>query len=127
MTDADTGAEPTISRTITVGEADTAQAVGSGAVAVLGTPRVLALCEGLTVELADQVGVAEGRTTVGTRVELDHLRPSPVGAEVTVTATLLEHDGRRWSFSVSAAHGDGTVVARGVVRRAEVVAEGFGT
>ena len=126
MLDARSGSNPALHRTFTVAEADTASAVGSGTVAVLGTPRLIAWCEGLSVELADHVGVSEGRTTVGTRIELDHLRPSPVGEEVTVSVVLSEHEGRRWGFDVSAAHGDGSVVARGVVRRAEVEVEGFG-
>ncbi|QWC84761.1 thioesterase [Nocardioidaceae bacterium] len=106
---------------------DTAAAVGSGTVAVLGTPRVVAWCEAATVALAEQVGLAPGRTTVGTRVEVDHLRPSPVGEQVVVTATLASHEGRRWEFEVEATHGDGTVVARALVRRAEVDEAGFGS
>ena len=63
----------------TVTEADTAAAVGSGDMPVLATPRVLALAERATV--AAVAGALEaGATTVGTRVELDHLAPSPVGA-----------------------------------------------
>jgi predicted thioesterase len=66
----------------TVAAADTAAAVGSGEVPVLATPRVLALAEQATV--AAVAGEIEaGATTVGTRVELEHLAPSVVGAEVS--------------------------------------------
>src|SRR5919107_5242851 len=83
----------------TVTEADTAAAIGSGEVPVLATPRVLALAEQATV--AAVAGALEaGATTVGTRVELDHLAPSPVGAELEVDAVLERVAGRRLEFAV---------------------------
>ena len=99
-------------------EDDTAFAVGSGEVQVLATPRVLALAEGATVAaLAGALGA--GSTTVGTRVELDHVAPSPVGAEVTATADLVEVSGRRLTFTVRVTQ-DGREVARGRITRAVV-------
>jgi hypothetical protein len=62
----------------TVTEADTAAAVGSGDVPVLATPRVLALAERATVAAVARA-LAAGATTVGVRVELDHLRPARSG------------------------------------------------
>src|ERR687890_2840888 len=59
----------------TVTEADTAAAIGSGEVPVLATPRVLALAERATVA-AVAGALQAGATTVGTRVELDHLAPA---------------------------------------------------
>ena len=101
-----------------VGDRDTAVALGSGDVEVLGTPRVVALCEEATVAaLAGRIDDAQ--TTVGTRVELDHLRPSRVGDRIEATATLTVVDGNRLSFEVEARDGD-HVVARGVVVRALV-------
>jgi predicted thioesterase len=101
-----------------VTQADTAAALGSGDVDVLGTPRVVALCEEAT--LAAVAGALEsGQTTVGTRVELDHLRPSAVGASITARATLTSVDGRRLTFDVEASDAD-QVIARGVVVRALV-------
>lgn len=106
-----------------VGDGDTAVALGSGDVPVLGTPRVVALAEEATVAaVADQV--PPGSTTVGTRVELDHLRPSEVGARVTARATLTEVDGRRLRFEVSVVEGD-VEVARGTVVRVVVVRDRF--
>ena len=60
---------------LTVTDADTAQAVGSGDVPVLGTPRVLALAEAATVA-ATATRMPAGSTTVGIRVELEHLAPT---------------------------------------------------
>src|SRR5215207_9056339 len=99
-----------------VTDADTAAALGSGDVPVLATPRVLALAEQATV--AAVAGAIEpGWTTVGTRVELRHLRPSFVGARVTAEATLDVVDGDRLRFGVRVVSDD-RVVAEGTVTRA---------
>jgi fluoroacetyl-CoA thioesterase len=102
----------------TVTAADTALALGSGDVEVLGTPRVVALAEAATV--AAVAGHLEpGSTTVGTRVELDHLAPSPVGAPVRAEAMLAAVHGRRLTFTVTVSQ-EGRVVAGGSVVRAVV-------
>ncbi|MBM0233031.1 thioesterase [Micromonospora sp. STR1_7] len=100
---------------LTVSDADTAQAVGSGDVPVLGTPRVLALVEAATVA-ATAIDMPSGSTTVGTRVELEHLAPTVVGRTVRAQALLATIDGRRLSFEVTVSDGDQTV-ARGRVDR----------
>jgi predicted thioesterase len=103
---------------LTVTDADTAQAMGSGDVPVLGTPRVLALAEAATVA-ATATKLPPGATTVGTRVELDHRAATPVGRTVIAEARLSKVDGRRLMFEISVR--DGTeVVAGGRVERALV-------
>ena len=107
----------------TVTDADTAIAVGSGDVPVLGTPRVLALCEGATVEaLAGHL--EPNRTTVGVRVQLDHLAPTAVGSTVRVEAVLEELDGPRLTFKVTA-NDDRGLVAVGRVTRVAVDRQRF--
>ncbi len=108
---------------LTVGEADLARALGSGDVAVLGTPRLVALCEQATVAAVHDL-IPPGTTTVGTRVELDHLRPNRVGDLVEARATVTAVEGRRITFAVDVHHGDHTV-GRGVVTRALVDRERF--
>jgi predicted thioesterase len=107
----------------TVGEADTAQALGSGDLPVLGTPRLLAWCEAATCAVVDRTA-APGRTSVGTRVQIDHLTASPVGATVEVQATVVHADGRLVRFEVVAEHtttsGDRAVAAHGEVTRVVV-------
>jgi len=98
--------------------ADTALALGSGDVNVLGTPRALALAEAATVAAAAS-SLTDGQTTVGTRVELDHIAPTPVGATVRAEATLVDHHRRRLTFEVRLVQ-DGEVVARGRITRAIV-------
>jgi fluoroacetyl-CoA thioesterase len=106
-----------------VSRQDTAVALGSGDVPVLGTPRVAALVEEATVA-AVRDALAEGETTVGLVVELEHLRPTGVGATVAARATLTAVDGRRLEFAVQVT-GDGRDVARGRVVRSVVDREVF--
>jgi predicted thioesterase len=88
---------------IVVADTDTAIAMGSGDVPVLGTPRLLALAEAAAVA-AIRPGLEPGLTSVGTSAVLEHKRPSPVGAEVVVEAELTEVDGRRLVFRFIARH-----------------------
>ncbi|MGI9647908.1 MAG: thioesterase family protein [Acidimicrobiia bacterium] len=107
-----------------VTEADTAIAMGSGDVPVLATPRVVALCEEATVAaVAGQL--PEGATTVGTRVEIDHLKPSTLGETVVAHATLVDIDARRLQFTVTVADPDGTAVAVARVWRVVVERDRF--
>jgi fluoroacetyl-CoA thioesterase len=98
-----------------VGETDTARALRSGTVDVLGTPRLLALCEEATVR-AIAPDLAEGTTTVGMKVRLDHLQPSAVGATVVAEAMVEKVEGRRIKFTVSASDERGLIAVGRVVR-----------
>ena len=109
--------------TLTVGDADTAPALGSGDVPVLATPRVVALMEAATVA-ATVATLEPGNTTVGTRVELDHLAATAVGRQVVAEARLIAVDGRRLTFEVALHDGD-TVVAQGRVERVVVDRDRF--
>jgi fluoroacetyl-CoA thioesterase len=108
---------------LTVTDADTAQTLGSGDVPVLGTPRVLALVEAASVR-ATARHLPPGTTTVGTRVELEHLVATPVGGTVTAEARLSTVDGRRLAFAVTVYDGE-RLAARGTVERALVDREKF--
>jgi predicted thioesterase len=115
--------------TFTVTDADTAAAVGSGSLPVLGTSRLLAWCEAATCA-AIEASLGDGETSVGTRMELEHLAPTPVGCSVEVTARVVRTDGRLRRFSVSArnvgAEGrPGKLAGSGEVTRVVVDAERF--
>jgi predicted thioesterase len=111
--------------TFTVTDDDTAAALGSGSLPVLGTPRLLAWCEATTCAAIAPL-LAEGETSVGTRVELEHSRGSRVGARVEVTASSVFHDRRLHRFSVVARQvDDAHVVATGEVTRVVVDAARF--
>jgi fluoroacetyl-CoA thioesterase len=115
------GLQATFRHTVT--GADTAAALGSGEVPVLATPRVLALAEQATVA-AVAGALPAGATTVGVRVELDHLAPSPVGADLEVQAVLERVAGRRLQFAVRVRDG-GRPVAGGLITRVVVNAATF--
>lgn len=108
---------------LVVSDDDTAIALHSGDVPVLGTPRVVALCEQAAIEALDG-RLAENETSVGMRVQLDHLAPSGVGARVVAEATLERVEGRRLVFTVSVNDGRG-LVAAGKVTRVVVDVERF--
>jgi fluoroacetyl-CoA thioesterase len=117
----DVGAAARVELVVTA--ADTAVALGSGDVEVLATPRLVALTEEATVR-AVAPGLAAGQTTVGTRVELEHMAATPIGRTVEAEARLIEVDGRRLVFEVEA-HAGNTVLARGRVERAVVDRQQF--
>lgn len=100
---------------LVVAEADTARSIGSGAVDVLASPRLIALCEEATVNAVSN-SLDEGTTTVGMRVQFDHLQPTPVGAEVVAEALLEKVEGRRLVFTVSASDSGGLVAAGKITR-----------
>ena len=94
-----------------VEEQHTAAAIGSGDMQVLATPIMLALMENAALLAVDQDIPAE-QTTVGGYIKSTHLKPSPVGAEITATAELVEMDGRKLTFHVVAMQGE-TVIGEG--------------
>jgi fluoroacetyl-CoA thioesterase len=114
--------------TFTVTDDDTAVAVGSGSLPVLGTPRLLAWFEAATCAALEPT-LPDGSTSVGTRVEVEHLAASPVGQEVEVTASTAYADGRLHRFTVAARHvggrSPGKVVGSGEVTRIVVDTERF--
>jgi predicted thioesterase len=106
-----------------VGDEDTAIAHGSGSVAVLATPRIVALCEeAACLAVASELG--PGETTVGLRIELAHVAPVAVGSKVKAEAVLDKVEGRRLIFNVSVSDASG-LVAAGKVTRATVDVKGF--
>ncbi|MEY4174026.1 MAG: hypothetical protein RI900_1191 [Actinomycetota bacterium] len=100
---------------LVVAQTDTAVAMGSGQVPVLATPRLVALCEQATCAALDG-HLGEGCTTVGMRVQLDHLQPTAVGGSVHAEALLEKIEGRRFTFTVSASDDKGLVAAGKVTR-----------
>ena len=115
----------TATLSFTVTDDDSASALCSGDLPVLGTPRLVAWCEAATCA-AVEPSVPPERTSVGTRIDLEHLAASPVGAQVEVTATVRYVDGRLLRFEVVAVHAaDGRLVGRGEVTRVVVDRDRF--
>src|SRR5438552_7879631 len=82
---------------------------------MLATPRLVALSEEATVA-ALEGHLDPKATTVGMRVQLDHLLPVPVGRSVRADAKLVEVEGRRLNFTVSINCEQGLVAAAKVTR-----------
>lgn len=86
--------------------------------AVLSTPRMIQLMEhASTRAILDQL--PPGAISVGTRIEVDHLKAVPDGASVSAHARLAGYQGRFLIFDVEAKSGD-IVIGRGKVFRAIV-------
>ena len=98
--------------------------MGSGMVPVLATPALIACMENACMRLV-QPAFGEGITTVGTRVEVAHLAPTPDGARIQVTATLLATDGRRFTYRVEASDESGKI-GEGSMERQSVRLSSFG-
>ena len=80
---------------------DTAKVYKSGTLDVLATPRMAALMEE-TAWKSIAGDLDEGMGTVGIRLELDHLAPTPIGMKVYCESVLEKVDGRKLAFSVTA-------------------------
>jgi predicted thioesterase len=109
--------------TLVVGDADTAIAYASGDVAVLATPRVLALAEQAAVTaLADEL--AADQTSVGIHAELYHLKATRPGATVTARTKVVSVDGRTIVFEFHVTEAD-QMVAQGTHQRVIVARSRF--
>jgi len=103
---------------VTVETKDTVGAMVPGMPMVAATPYLVGVAEMACAQLIkDQL--EPGQITVGSRVVIDHLGPSKVGAELVVKATLLARERNRLKFAVVIEDG-GRVVARVEHERAAV-------
>ena len=108
---------------LTVTDAVTAIAIGSGDMPVLATPMMMALMENAAM-LAVKDEMPEGCTTVGGHIESSHLKPSKVGDKVSATAEVTKVDGKKIEFRVAAYSGD-TLLGEGTHLRFIVDRERF--
>ena len=100
-----------------------ASSVGSGALDVFGTPFMILLMEETCFYcVADKV--EDGTSTVGTRLDVSHDSPTPLGSKVYCDCTLTEIDGRKLIFSVEAFDEHGSI-GKGIHERFIVNDEKF--
>lgn len=85
----------------TVTRSDTALSLGSGNLEVLATPILVAWVENAAYEMA-QLCLADEQTTVGVKVDLDHVAATPVGMKVRIHAVLEKVENRRLDFKIEA-------------------------
>ena len=101
----------------------TADYIGSGDLAVLATPAMCALMENAAM-LAVAPHLEAEQTTVGTALNIEHLRATKVGEVITATAVLTEINGRELKFNIAARDEVG-VIGEGTHSRFIVYREKF--
>ena len=93
---------------VTVSAGNTAAAMGSGDLDVFATPAMVALMENAAMKaVAD--ALPEGSTTVGAEMNVTHIKPSGLGAEIGATAVLTGVEGRKLTFNVGARDAEGMI------------------
>ena len=106
-----------------VTEENTAGSLGSGSLAVYGTPAMILLVEKTAVALLEG-RLEEGMTSVGTRLDVQHLAPTPVGGKVSCAVTLIKIEERKLTFRVLVEDQTG-IIGKGIHERFLVNAEKF--
>lgn len=109
--------------TYTVEDKYIADFLGSGKVAVLSTPSMILMMENTALLLA-QDKLPEGWVTVGTRVDISHLKPARKGEAVKIIARLKKIEKKHLTFSVKAIVND-TTIGEGIHERHIVNKERF--
>ncbi len=85
-----------------VRETNTAIVMGSGSLQVFATPCMVALMEQAACNAVDPC-FNDSESSVGTLVNITHDAATALGKKVTATATLVEVQGRKLVFEVTAA------------------------
>jgi predicted thioesterase len=109
--------------TVKVTKENCASAIGSGALDVFATPSMIALMENAACE-AIKASLQPGESSVGTKVNISHLKASALEDTITATATLTEIDGRRLVFEVVANDSKG-IIGEGTHERFIINVEKF--
>lgn len=99
---------------LVVQEAQTARALGSGSEAVLATPALVALMEAAACAALGML--QDGQISLGTRIDVEHLAATAVGAGVTARAELTAVEGRTLTFAITAHEGDKLIGRAGHTR-----------
>ena len=93
---------------VTVEEKNTVGAMVPGMPYVAATPYLVGMAEMACSRLVKDL-LEPGQVTVGSRVVIDHLGPSKVGAELVIKTALLQRERNRFKFSVTVEDGARTV------------------
>jgi len=89
-------------------ENDTAIKMGSGDLEVYATPAMIALMENTAKSLVTDE-LPNGYTTVGINMNVEHIKSSPVGANIKCKATLIKVDRKKLFFDVEASDDKGVI------------------
>ena len=113
----------TYKQEMTVTELHTAEKLGSGTLPVFATPALVAFMENTATKLL--TNLSEGETSVGTLINIQHLKASAIGEKICCSAQIIEVDGRKYTFSIEATDSSGAIVGKGTHERFVVNAEKF--
>ena len=91
---------------------------------VFSTPAMIGLTEGTCVRLTAPY-LDEGENSVGMHVDVHHLAPTNIGQSVTVTAEILDIEGNKIRYAVSATNDAGVKIGDGRHRRAVIQTKKF--
>ncbi len=94
----------TVSKEYVVREKDTADYLGNTGVAVLSTPAMIAYMEIAAASIIFE-RLPENYRPVGTKIDIQHINPAPLGGKITVNAIVTDIDGRKATFNVEVLNG----------------------
>ncbi len=109
---------------VTVHSENTAIAAESGSLPVFATPFMIALMEKATCGAAADF-LENGETTVGTKINISHTKASGIGSVISARAEITNVQGRKITFSVSAADEKGSIIGSGTIERFVVLTDKF--
>ena len=98
-----------------VNQEDTAVAMKSGDLSVYATPALVAYLEYTAKELVRKY-LEDNETTVGIKMDVNHIKASKVGASIHSKAEVIKAEGKKITFKVEAYEG-GTLIGFGTHER----------
>lgn len=93
---------------IIVSPKDTASQYGSGNLEVFATPAMIALMEKTSMMCIAEY-LEEGKNSVGTEINVKHVKATPVGEAVLCIAELIEIDRSKLTFNLEAFDAEGMI------------------
>lgn len=96
----------------------TAKELGSGTLQVLGTPGLIAMVENVCMNAIEHE-METGYTSVGSFIDIKHMKPSLMGALITINVKLVKSDGKFFDFDYQAYDGE-KLIATGKHSRVKV-------
>ncbi len=97
------------SQKITVTQEMSAANIGSGLLDVFSTPSMIAAMENTAMQLIPQ---EVETSSVGIRIEAEHLKASRIGEEIEFTAKITNIEGRKYSFEITATDSKGDIIGK---------------
>lgn len=112
----------TFSQKITVQENQSAMVYGSGLLPVFATPALIGLMENTAMQLIE---LPEGSSSVGTSINMQHLKASAIGEIIECTATIIAQEGRKYTFEIKATDSANEIIGTATHERFVVNIEKF--